>query len=935
MSAMPRITPASRALALLLLPALAAPAPADLAARWLGQDGHDEVGGEPGPAKNDFQDIHIALRGLSPRRSIAGVVIKAGGGGEWDSKATNRFTVLVARPDGSPRADLYIEPYRREVGRPFEVHVKYDDGREAVAYFAGGRADPNLRARVAGVEAEWVGQDGQDRTGAGPGVGPDGFEDIHLTLARLAPKAEVKSVEVAGPGGSTWQSGLNPKGHHSAEFDRKADDPGRGDLYFSPGRDLDGQALKVTVTYGDDRADVASIVAGRCHPAKAMPTPAASTLTSGSAMARWLGQDGSEAAPSTGDVHVTLEGLPPGRIIAAAALSDGVVGTWTFRSDDKVRLDAGPDPGRLGLKASGLGKVDLAFSPIRDESGATMTLRLLDGSGGEEVIRFPGGKANPGLRAPALPPGAVTARPGDDLHGLVGRYGTVTLAAGAHELSRPLVLDRPTRLVGEPGASLRFAQGADQPPWTAAIKIHAGGTTLEGFAVRFAGPVRWDRAVEYGPALIGTTDDRDRAAGDPKFAVGLVRLDLQSPPASSAWEEAPHAFRAASAASGRVERCVLKSGGVVFAGGPWSIVDNDCRGTVPGTFCRGLFAGNYVHDLVVARNHARDDGPSGKTWRFLVLAQRGAFDVVRDNVVEGGFGPREDDPRPHDNAPELILTEAYRLHFEGRPASISADGRVLAIPPPQGGPAGTGDAVAILAGPQAGQWRTIAQPLGPDAYLLDEPIDRATEAVSIATGFVRETFEANTVDCRGSGIAMDLVLAGNQFGARVVGNRLVGGRQPFALTAFPTESPSHWGWSHAPFLGGVFAANLIEDPETAGVVGVDHSPHIKSNKGRVYMSLALQDNTFRRTRPPRDRKEDGPANKGAGNPGRLAIGIPGGIDPGELVITEQGTKLEGGPDDDAWVHAATVNGKVIREAALKAGREGRGRSPMIERSAPQ
>ena len=46
-------------------------ATAQPAGRWLGQDGHDLVGGKPGPAKNDYQDIHIALKGLpaEPGRS--------------------------------------------------------------------------------------------------------------------------------------------------------------------------------------------------------------------------------------------------------------------------------------------------------------------------------------------------------------------------------------------------------------------------------------------------------------------------------------------------------------------------------------------------------------------------------------------------------------------------------------------------------------------------------------------------------------------------------------------------------------------------------------------------------------------------------------------------------------------------------------------------
>lgn len=893
-----------------LMPGEARPQAPQIAAKWLGQDGKDFVGGEPGPAKSEFQDIHVAVRGLPASREIAEVTIKGAGQGEWRSNVSNRFAVHVVRDRRSTAADLYFEPYRREDGRTFEVHVKFDDGQESVAYIPSGRADPNLRVPGAGVEVKWVGQDGQDRTGPGACVGPDGSEDVHLALARLSPKGEIKSVEVAAPGKFTWQTGLNPKGHASAELDRKADDPTRAEVYFSPARDLAGQTLKVTITYGDERSDSATVAAGKCNPAKPAARPPAPTLTTNTAAtARWLGQDGVETTP--GDVHVAIEGLSPGRQVAAAALSDGVAGTWIFRPGEKPAINAGSWVGRLNLKRTDPTRIDLAFPPVRDESGSTMTLRLVDPSGREEIIRFPGGKADPALRALALPAGSAVAKPGDDIQGLVGRFGTVTLAPGVHDLAKPLILDRPARIVGDGASTLRFSQAADRPPWTAAIKIHAGGTTLEGFALRFAGPIRWDRSVGHGPALIGATDDRDKPSNDPKHGLNFLRLDIQGPPPSSVWEEAPHTIRAINASGGRIERCILKGGAVLFTGGPWSIVDNDCRGTVPGTFCRNLFAGRYTHDVVIARNHARDEGPSGKTWRFLVFAQRGACDVVRDNVVEGGFGPREDDPHPDDNAPELILTEAYRLHFEGKPASISADGRVLTIPAPQGGPAETGDAVAILSGPEAGQWRAIAQPLGPTSYLLDEPIARETDAVSIATGFVRQAFEGNKVDCRGSGIAMNLALAGNQFGVRVVRNHFIGGRQTVTLSAFPTESPGIWGWSHAPFLGGVFEGNTVEDSGMGGSIGVDHTRHIKSNKGRVYLTVALKDNTIRRTAAARDRTADG-------KPIRLVIGNPDSLDPGELVVTEQGTKAEGIKDAYAWVHAAILNGRPVRETPLKA-----------------
>ena len=59
-----------------------------------------------------------------------------------------------------------------------------------------------------------------------------------------------------------------------------------------------------------------------------------------------------------------------------------------------------------------------------------------------------------------------------------------------------------------------------------------------------------------------------------------------------------------------------------------------------------------------------------------------------------------------------------------------------------------------------------------------------------------------------------------------------------------------WGWSHAPFLGAVIEDNILEDAAGGAVLGVEHSArYIKSNKGRTYMTIALNRNVVRWTEP--------------------------------------------------------------------------------------
>ena len=98
-----------------------------------------------------------------------------------------------------------------------------------------------------------------------------------------------------------------------------------------------------------------------------------------------------------------------------------------------------------------------------------------------------------------------------------------------------------------------------------------------------------------------------------------------------------------------------------------------------------------------------------------------------------------------------------------------------------------------------------------------------------------------------------------------------------------------------------------------GLIAVLHGGPIKSNKGRVYLTVALKDNTFRRTAAARARMPDG-------KPIRLAIGTAEAIDPGEMIVTEQGTRAEGIADEYGWVYSATLNGRPLRDSPLKARR---------------
>jgi hypothetical protein len=885
---------------------------AGVSAVWLGQDGNDLVGPSSTPGPDGIQDIDIELLGLPTNLSIVKADIIGGGGGEWVYNGTSgTWAAALVQTPGASTADLFIEPYQVETGRSFSITLTYSDGSTAQVSLQGGTANPNLWMPSYGVTATWIGQDGQDWTGPGPDVGPDGIQDVHLALGNLPTNVAIASVTVSDPFGETWQSGLDRGLFWNAEVIPNTSDPTRADLFFNPSRNLNGVLLTVTVAYANGKTDIATLNGGPTDPTLKMPTPAPILLTWNTYSAQWIGQDGQNLV-GPGDVHVALSGLPAGHKVVAALLNDPTRNDWSYAAAGTAE----PDPNGLPLafqpSASDPTRADIDFPPDRDESNATLTLRLVLDNGTMLATTFAGGSSDPGLRSPSPASSSITARPRDNLNALANQYGTVHLTAGTYNLSTPLVLTQPVTITADPGTTLLFSQAANAPTWTAAIKIMAGHTTLNGFAVRFAGPINWTANISYGPAVIGTTDNFDPNNGQPIEDVILTHLDLQAPPAATSWEQTPSLMRLVSAQSGVVANNTLKGGTTEFIGGPWQIVGNNYEGTVPNTYTYGAFAGHYTHDVTIANNTVEPVGPSGKTWRFLVLTQYGTNDVVQNNTVVG-IGPQDSDTVPTANAPEVLLTEAYMLHFEGVPSAISPDGRIVQIASAPGGAAEAGDVVSILSGPNAGQWRRIDQAISPTAYLLDTPLPSGSYAISISTGFVNETFEGNTIDSRGSTTDEDMVFAGNQFGLQVLNNTLLGSNTALQIDATATESPVVWGWSHAPVFGATIAGNTIEDSVLGARIFVEHSQYTKSSdNGRVYFSGTIANNTgIWSAGFVAQETQTGATNQLT----VLTINDASTADPGEMVLSMQGNQVQGPASVIAGatmrVNAATINGKAM------------------------
>lgn len=885
--------------------------------RWVGQDGHDFVGPNSALAPSDIEDIHIELAGL-PESPIVRAVIRPLGGGEYQFGGPHGpWKAHILQQKASTKADVYLEPDRAETGRPYSFELTFENGQRVQFDVKGGRADPGKRKAGASMTAAWKGQGADDEVGPTPNVGPDGLVDARIELKRLSPQRELHSIRIeSGRGGAVWESGVNPAARPTAELLRDPKDPATGYLLFQPTTDLAGKVLTLTATYAGGAVDRTTLRAGRVDPKarvvdKSLPRASELALSS-----EWQGQ-GFEL-PDGLDGHgvaVRLNKLPQETWVAAV-LTDRVGGVWSWKANESVSLEGIGDAKPLVVQRSRVpGQVTLGFEPIRDESNAPLSLRLIQSDGSTRIATIEGGAADPLRRVPhpTGPERAIT--PSDDLHSAVSASCILRLAEGIYRLTRPLELSKPIQLIGQRGTVLEFAQPPGAEPWSAALKIHTGGVALESLAVRFAGPVRWKSDVSFGPAVIGSTDNTDPPHRNPIINLTFRGLDLDSPPASTPWEEAPRLIRIASGQGGRIENCKLRGGIIELFRGPWTVVGNTYRGTPQNTYTYAVISAHDTRDLIVERNTIAPEPGSGKTWRFLVLTGSCFETRVASNTVSG-IGPRDLDKLENANAPEIILTENYTVRFEGRPRRVGAGGRLVALSQEQGEPIRPGDVLAILTGKGAGSYRRVDHVIAPAVIWLDSAIPSDASAVSVAGGLVNTVIRENTVDSRGSTAAANLVLVGNLFGLDVIENHLLGAGEAFKITAAPTERPRHWGWTHAPCFGARIEGNRIEDAARGARFAVEHSQAIKSNSGRVYGSGIVRGNSlvWSESFAARSRR-----SKEMVPPG-LVLGDSGGHDPGELVVTLESNTANG--PRGARVHSATIDGTKVENRTIPWPRDG-------------
>ncbi len=884
-----------------------------LKAQWLGQVETDQVGRSSTPGPSGIQDVVIEVTGIPRGLQIKQVRIQGFGGDEWYYQGPHGpYAALLERSSRSTSVRLSIEPSRVETGRRFTMTLVDSRGRSAQVRFQGGRADPNLRMPEVALQATWKGPSGSDYTSPAPVPGPDGIEDLQIALNRLDPDQEIRSIDLRSThegAGTRWVYGPDRSGSNSAHFVRHPSEPTQGTVYFSQLKSHEPGPLLVGVRYENGTTDETKVLIPEGVNVRSVQPPSPPTIQLVDHRSTWYGVL-PQSTGGLGLVGVEVERPTDLGPIHGAVLSDGNRGAWVFerpRGASKAAQHWLRDS-RIGkhselalARGRNSGSILVQFQPYRDPGESTYYLRLIDESGRQVVIPIKTKSVDISSQFEEPIPGGFEVDSIVSLKRALERGGTIRIRPGVYRFRSPLRLERPVHLIGALGVEIVFQQRSGSPPWDEAISIRGAGlTTIEDVRIGFEGSVFWNRRAPRGPAIIGVPE-QDGVVGPIRFT--LKGSTLEAPLATSDWEPAPLLLRLVGATSGIVDSNQFQGGPIEVAGGPWRFSNNTHQGPVHSTNAYSMISAHHVYDFDLVDNEVIPDRTGGKLWRFAVITNRGSgVRILRNRVI--GVGPRDDDLHEHPNAPEVLLTESYRLRFEGRPLGRLASGRILVIPEPQGSLPETGDVVAVVAGKPEGWWTRVVQVIDRNHLLLEDPMPEDVRAVTVGPAFTEMKISGNTIDSTGSTIANNLVLTGNHYGTEISENALIGGRSGFRIHAFATEKPLVWGWSRTPCFDLKVTKNEIRDAREGGWINVFHNEVTRSSIGRLYLTAVLSENEFHWT-------ESNPTSDSGGWTA-LTIGSSESIDPGESRVESYdnlaSVDLGRAPERPVRIHSGTFNG---------------------------
>lgn len=895
---------------------------------WLGQTGADHVGPWTELRPSNVQDIQLKLTDLPTDKAIEKAVVQGYGADRWEyGGPAGSWLVNVKREVGSGSADLFFEPARVETGRQFNIGLTYSDGTFEEIYFQGGLADPSLKPPGQELQAQWLGAAaGVDLTSPSARIGPDGVTDLQISLSQINTNKRLAAIDVVDADNSWVASySMNASRVGTMEFSPEVADASRGTLTFSnPAKALIGP-LKVQIRYHDGTGEEVPCPMGSVATSPVV-LPASPLVTNSGATAAWLGQVVTDPA-RPGWVRVTVANLPVAGI-SAWQVSDttGQSWLWTISGTGSPWPQVYNQKSLVASRDGATGLWTLEFDSRTDLTGVPLSIMAASDMGRMYGISMIGGLVDPTKRAPVPAGTSITAVPGDDLQALVNQYGTVNLSAGVYNLSKPLILVRPVNLLGSAGAVLNFQQPADSTGWSTVITLAAGNTRLSGFRVQFTGPVKWLDNIRFGPAVIGSPDNFNTTVGrfGPLVGLTIEDLDLQGPPPSAYLEESPRLVRLVDDTSGVIRNNTLYGGWVEVTGGPWSITGNNLTGVWPTAFSYDAFAAHDVTGLKFSNNVVKRSGDSGVIFRLIVVnGQSSGVEISNNQSIGLGAGVSDPWQMQQTNAHEVILTEAYRVNYEGGLYGIDASRATIQVGPAIGPAYQPGDYVAVLDGASGGTWRVVTSVINANTLLLNAPmpqwVGRGT-TVSINRGISNVSITGNLIDQRDRPLSLGSVLVGNLFGLNYSGNTILGGFRGLQVIAYPSETPRDWGWTRNVVFDATVSQNVFSDVLWFNQLGVSHSSVARANYGHLYLTAAFLNNTFAWSADFLSRQiRQNPDDSGLLLPG-LEVGEGGLWDDTEARLSISNNQIilpDGWANRPAiWYRSGTVNGKAAADQLI-------------------
>ena len=536
--------------------------------------------------------------------------------------------------------------------------------------------------------------------------------------------------------------------------------------------------------------------------------------------------------------------------------------------------------------------------------------------------------------------------------------GVISLQAITYILTDPLKITQPIKIIGNgaildfqpngwstggPNASSPLVQGAI---YTAGKYYSDLVVDIENLTINFAGATMnawFDPANDHGTtAVINlSNDDQTRQyltlsgvtiLGPPAYIPGTWPSSPNPSTDNNQLEVAMDLVLSGNYDSGSITSSKFQGGPVHLQDGPWIVggttasAGNIHYGAMTKTGSNAAFSFQTPHDVLFESNVATQNdtssndpnssihsAPEGHLFRLVNLQGGGFNDKVENNSFSGGWLGSESfyfsasGITSGPNAPESVLAESgYQVFYEGQLGSVSADGRLLVLPPQSSNAAsswsgnttqaGPGLVVSIIntqnadgsANPLAGNFYLVGQQIStsPPTFLMQSAFPQVTSAsgkyvISISDGFVGDNYLNNTIDDGHSlsqlfvtdgRIASTAFVLDSQFGTNVKSNTITGGTtltanwtggsisigaagssttlnaaQQFTQGSGPNQFPMRYHQTDGPSLGVTISGNIIKN-SVAGInlglsTPLDAVP-VSNHQGRLYLMANILSNSF-------------------------------------------------------------------------------------------